>query len=91
MKQPAQRFRPARVVGTIVEGAFAVIGLIGVVGGVILLFNHGPQPFDRLAALAIVGIIVVYGVLLARRRVANRHAPSVDAASRDHDLRSNER
>jgi hypothetical protein len=68
MNQSANRSRAARVVGTIVEGAFAVIGLIGVVGGVILLFNYGPQPFDRLAALAIVGIVVVYGLLLARRR-----------------------
>ena len=72
MNQSTSRSRAARLVGTILESALAAIGLLGLVGAVIILSNFGPQPFGRLAALAIVGVVVAYGVVLARRRGSQR-------------------
>ena len=91
MNESAPRSSAARVVGTIVEGSLGVIGLLGLIGGVAILYNFGPQPFDRLAALAIVGVVAVYGVVLVARRRAAGDPPSVDADKQDRDLRSNER
>jgi hypothetical protein len=72
MSQSTSRSRAARLIGTILEAALGVIGLLGLVGAVIILSNFAPQPFGRLAALALVGVVVAYGVVLVRRRRGQR-------------------
>lgn len=91
IEQAPSRSRVARVVGTVIAGILLVVGLTELLAAVANLYNIDEQPYWRLAAMAIGGVVALAASLIVLRWT-NKNV-GLSGAIGDHlsDLQSNGR